>query len=404
MSTSLLYHAFGMKGYQYVHSKYVGGKVIFRVSKDRVDMACPSCKSCQVKMRGSFLRRFKAVPIGMKPVVIELPVQRIECRDCGVVRQVDIDFADERRSYTKAFERYVLELSRHMTMRDVARHLGVGWDLVKDIQKRNLQRRFRHIMLKDLKRIAIDEISIGRGHRYLTVVLDLLSGAVVFVGNGKGTDALDPFWKRLKISGAEIQAVAMDMSPSFILSAHTHLPSATIVFDHFHMIKLFNDKLSELRRDIQREAEGPLQKEVLKGTRWLLLKNPENLIDKHQERRRLEEALSLNAPLAAAYYMKEYLREVWNQPSKEEASLLLDDWIAKARVSGIRMLIQFANTLVLHRKGILAWYNYPISTGPLEGTNNKIKTLQRQAYGFRDHEFFKLKIYALHETKYALTG
>ena len=404
MSTSLLYHAFGMKGYQYVHSKYVGGKVIFRVSKDRVDMACPSCKSCQVKMRGSFLRRFKAVPIGMKPVVIELPVQRIECRDCGVVRQVDIDFADERRSYTKAFERYVLELSRHMTMRDVARHLGVGWDLVKDIQKRNLQRRFRHIKLKDLKRIAIDEISIGRGHRYLTVVLDLLSGAVVFVGNGKGTDALDPFWKKLKISGAEIQAVAMDMSPSFILSAHTHLPSATIVFDHFHMIKLFNDKLSELRRDIQREAEGPLQKEVLKGTRWLLLKNPENLIDKHQERRRLEEALSLNAPLAAAYYMKEYLREVWNQQSKEEASLLLDDWIAKARVSGIRMLIQFANTLVLHRNGILAWYNYPISTGPLEGTNNKIKTLQRQAYGFRDHEFFKLKIYALHETKYALTG
>ncbi len=177
-----------------------------------------------------------------------------------------------------------------------------------------------------------------------------------------------------------------------------------ILFDHFHMIKLFNDKLSELRRDIQREAEGPLQKEVLKGTRWLLLKNPENLIDKHQERRRLEEALSLNAPLAAAYYMKEYLREVWNQQSKEEASLLLDDWIAKARVSGIRMLIQFANTLVLHRNGILAWYNYPISTGPLEGTNNKIKTLQRQAYGFRDHEFFKLKIYALHETKYALTG
>jgi transposase len=307
-----------MKGYQYVHSKYVGGKVIFRVNQDKVDMVCPSCSSCQVKMRGSFLRRFKAVPIGMKPVVIELPVQRIECRDCGVVRQVDIGFADERRSYTKAFERYVLELSRHMTMRDVARHLGVGWDLVKDIQKRNLQRRFRHIRLKELKRIAIDEISIGRGHRYLTVVLDLISGAVVFVGNGKGTDALEPFWKRIKISGAVIKAVAMDMSPSFILSAHTHLPGATIVFDHFHMIKLFNDKLSELRRDIQREAEGPLQKEVLKGTRWLLLKNPENLNDKHHERRHLEEALSLNAPLAAAYYMKEYLREVWNQQNKKK--------------------------------------------------------------------------------------
>ena len=128
------------------------------------------------------------MPIGRKPVVIELPVQRVECEECGALRQVSIGFADERRTYTRAFERYVLELSRYMTMLDAARHLGVSWGLVKDIQRRNLERRFRNPDIKELDLIAIDEISIGKHHKYLTVVLDLRSGAVVHVGDGRGAD------------------------------------------------------------------------------------------------------------------------------------------------------------------------------------------------------------------------
>jgi len=290
-----------------------------------------------------------------------------------------------------------------MTIKDVARHLGVSWDVVKDIQRRYLSRHYSHPKLKDLELIAIDEISIGRGHRYLTVVLDLLSGTVVFVGDGKGADALLPFWKRLKSSQAKVAAVAMDMSPSYISAVSTHLPAATIVFDHFHIVKMFNDKLSELRRDLQREA-AKADQEVLKGTRWLLLKNPKNLNENRNERQRLAAALELNKPLAIAYYLKEDLRQLWLQKDKESASSFLDDWIARARSSDIKMLKTFSKTLERHRDGILAYYDYPISTGPLEGTNNKIKTLQKQAYGFRDMAFFKLKIYALHETKYALVG
>ncbi|HBI14259.1 MAG TPA: ISL3 family transposase, partial [Desulfobulbaceae bacterium] len=286
---------------------------------------------------------------------------------------------------------------------DVAGHLGVSWDVVKDIQKRYLAKQYSQPRLKDLQLIAIDEISIGRGHRYLTVVLDLLTGAVVFVGDGKGADALLPFWKRLKSSKAKIDAVAMDMSPSYISAVSTNLPGATIVFDHFHIVKMFNDKLAELRRDLQREAEVA-DKSVLKGTRWLLLKNPENLRPDHNEPQRLEAALQLNKPLATAYYLKEDLRQLWSQKDKTRGSAFLDDWIAQARSAGIKMLDDFADTLENHRAGILAYYDYPISTGPLEGTNNKIKTLQKQAYGFRNMEFFKLKIYALHETKYALIG
>ena len=133
-------------------------------------------------------------------------------------------------------------------------HLGVGWDMIKDIQKRDLSRRFAKPKLKHLRHIAIDEIAVAKGHRYLTVVLDLESGAVVFVGDGKGADALKPFWKRLRPSGAKIEAVAMDMSAAYRAAVSTHLPKAMIVFDHFHVIKLFNEKLSDLRRALYREA------------------------------------------------------------------------------------------------------------------------------------------------------
>jgi transposase len=328
----------------------------------------------------------------------------VECQACGVTRQVAVPFADPKKHYTRSFERYALELSARMTIQDVAQHLGVSWDTIKDIQKQHLQRHFSKPRLRKVRQIAIDEIAVRKGHRYLTVVLDLESGAVIFVGDGKGAEALTPFWHRLRASRAKIKAVATDMSLAYILAVREHLPRAVHVFDHFHVIKLFNDKLSDFRRELHREATERLHKQVLKGTRWLLLKNPENLDPTRNERQRLEEALRINQPLATVYYMKEDLRQIWQQPDKATARQVLQDWIRRAEASCIKLLQQFAATLAMYRTGILAYYDYPISTGPLEGTNNKIKTMKRQAYGFRDQEFFKLKIYALHRTRYALVG
>ena len=404
MSTSLLYQAFGVRGYRYVGTEYFEGAVIFTIEQDRSSLRCSACGSPRVTARGGEERLFRLVPIGSKKVHVFLRVPRVECHDCQLTRQVAIAFADPRRRYTHAFERYSLELSQHMTIQDVARHLGVSWDTIKDIQKRDLVQHFAKPKLKHVQRIAIDEISVGKGHRYLTVVLDLDSGAVVFVGDGKGTDALEPFWKRLKASHAKIKAVATDMGLPYIAAVQEHLPQAVHVFDHFHVIKLFNEKLSDLRRELHREAAEKMHKQVLKGTRWLLLKNPENLDSGRNERARLEEALRLNQPLATAYYLKEDLRQIWRQDNKATARRILDDWIRRADSSGIRMLQKFAGTLAMHRTGILAYYDQPISTGPLEGTNTKIQLAKRQAYGFRDAEFFKLKIYALHRTKYALVG
>lgn len=404
MSTSLLYHAFGIHGYDYVNTEYTEGRVVFTIRQRPHTYRCAACGGRQVAPHGYQERTFHAVPIGGKPVAVVLPIPRVECPRCEVIRQVPLNFADPRRSYTRAFERYALELSRLMTIQDVAKHLQVSWDTIKDIQKRYLEKRFRKPQLGKLKQIAIDEIALGKGHRYLTVVLNLETGAVVFVGDGKGADALDPFWKRLQAARAKVEAVATDMSAAYIEAVRDHLGEAVHVFDHFHVIKLFNEKLSDFRRELHREATDRMHKEVLKGTRWLLLKNPENLDPRRKERERLEEALRMNQPLATVYYLKEDLRQIWDQPDKETAARVLDDWVRRAEASCIKMLQKFARTLALHRRGILAYYDYPISTGPLEGTNNKIQTMKRQAYGFRDQEFFKLKILAIHEAKYALVG
>jgi transposase len=344
------------------------------------------------------------VPIGNKRVDLEAKIPRLACQNCGAVRQAVIGFAEPRRTYTKSFERYVLDLSRHMTIKDVACHLGVSWDVVKEIQKKCLYRRFSKPRLKHVKQIAIDEISTGKGHQYVTIVMDLKSGAVLHVGQGKGGDALASFWRRLRASHAKIEAVAADMSPAYIEAVIRYLPNAALVFDRFHVIKLYNDKLSDLRRDLYRQLADTMQKDVLKGVRWLLLKRPENLDASRREPERLREALRLNEPLAIAYYLKEELNDIWEQDDQETAQALLMDWIVYAESTGIRMLQKFAKTLRLHAFGILAWYDHPISTGPLEGTNNKIKTMKRQAYGFRDPEFLKLKILGIHETTYALVG
>ena len=404
MSTSILYHGWGMVGYDYLSTRYEMGAMIFCVEPKEDIIRCPLCGREDVNRRGFKTRLFKTVPIGLKPVFIETKVQRVFCESCATVRQANLRFADPRVTYTRQLERYSLDLLRSMTIQDVARHLGLSWDTIKDIQKRDLQVRFARPKLRNIRLLAIDEIAILKGHRYLTVVMDLESGCVVFVGDGKGADALLPFWKRLSRSGAKIEAVAIDMSPAYIEAVKTNLTNATIVFDHFHVIKAFNDKLSDLRRELFRETTEKLHKQVLKGTRWLLLKNPENLDETRNERQRLNEALAVNQPLAAAYYLKEELRLIWSQRNETEAKNSLKSWIAKAEASGIRILQKFARTLEIHRYGILAYYRHRISTGPLEGMNNKIKTMKRQAYGYRDIPFFKLKIMAIHEAKYALLG
>jgi len=207
----------------------------------------------------------------------------------------------------------VLELCRYMTLIHVGRHLGVSWDIVKDIQKRYLGKHFAKPPLKRTRYLAIDEICVGRGRQFLTLLLDLQSGAILFAGKGKKRFALTPFCRRLRAARAEIKAVAMDLSAAYRSALKKNLPPAAIVFDRFHIIKLYVKKLAPLRRELHRQATDGLHKPVLKGTRWLLLTNSENLDPSKGEPGRLQEALRLNESLSIAYYLKEELRQLWDQ-------------------------------------------------------------------------------------------
>ncbi len=404
MSTTLLYQAYAIRGYRYRRMKCVPGGVEIMIEQPRDRCRCPVCGGEDVILKGCKTRRFLAPPMGSKHVTIVLNVPRVECHDCDELRQVKITFAKPNRRHIRAFERYVLDLLQRMTCEDVAQHLGVSWGMIRGIEKEHLTRLYDKPRLKDVQRIAIDEIAVRKGHKYMTVVLDLDSGRVIFVGDGRGGDSLSRFWKRLRRSRAQIRAVATDMSPAYIAAVQEALPNAVFVFDRFHVIKLFNDKLTALRRRLHRQLKDSDQRASLKGVRWLLLKRREHLDPEKSEPERLARALELNSDLAAAHFLKEELSEIWEQDDYDTAQGMLLDWITYAESLQIRELSGFAKTLRHHALGILAYYDCEITTGPLEGLNNKIKTMKRQSYGFRDMEYFKLKILALHRARYALVG
>lgn len=310
-------------------------------------------------------------------------------------------FAPAYSHHSRALARFVCELSRFMSLQDVARFTHLGWDTVKGIVKADLARRFEDVPLSGVRRIGVDENYLGKKAKYVTLVVDLESGRVLWVGKGRGKEALVGFWERLRRSGTKIEAVACDMSGAYWSAINEHLPDAALVFDHFHIIKLANEKIDEIRRGLQRTLELTGQK-FIKGTRYLLLYGKENLPE--DKRPKLEEALAYNEPLSKAYYLKEELRQLWSQPGKEAAQKYLQEWILKAYATAIGPLKQLANTLLTHARQILSYFDHPISSGIMEGINNKIGRLTRMAYGYRDVDFLHLRIYALHESKDILTG
>ena len=202
---------------------------------------------------------------------------------------------------------------------------------------------------------AIDELYLGRARKYVTLVIDLQSGRIIWVEQGRGSQALREFWRRFKLSGARLKAVAMDMSGAYAASVRAHAPHAIVTFDRFHVIKLMNERLDDLRRELAREAHDHNAKEAIKGLRWLLLHRRDNL--QKDAARRLERSLALNEPLQCAYLLKEELAEFWQQKDGREAWGFLREWCAwKAKASGIRQLQAMAQTLLRHAKGVLSYY------------------------------------------------
>lgn len=327
-----------------------------------------------------------------------MKVQRYKCKECDFDQQEKIPFATNSCSYTHRFAKYVVDLLRGMTLQDVSNHLDVSWDTVKKIHSSYLKRHYSPPSLDGVENIGIDEFAVRKGHVYKTIVVDLDSGRIIYVGDSKGSEALKKFWRKVKRKNIKIKHVATDLSAAFIASVMENCPDAVHVFDHFHVVKLMNEKLDDIRRKVYSMEKDINKRKVLKGTRYLLLGNGADIFDK-QHKTRLENALAMNEPLSKAYYLKEQLHQIWSQPMKAMAEKVLDDWIRQAEQSKITQLQKMAVTVKTYKKGILAWYDCHLSTGKIEGINNKIKVMKRNAYGFRDEKYFTLRLYALHDCR-----
>ena len=288
----------------------------------------------------------------------------------------------------------MLALRKAMSISDVARFTGLHWETVKNIEKAWLEKKYRKVRLGEVEYLGIDEVYLGKVLGFITVVRDLDSGAVLFLGKGKGGDALKSFGKRLKRRAKHIKAVAMDMANSYSAWVGKVLPDADIVYDHFHVIKLMNERMNALRRSTMNKLEDE-QKKELKGKRFLLLRNEENLSEEalgDLKRLRME-----FEDLGTASLMKEYLRNIYKLAEGSElarTAFLL--WCEKAEVSGIHCLKQMAKTIRKRIEGLLAyWKHARLTNASQEGFNNKIGWLTRQAYGYRDENYLHLKIYDL---------
>jgi transposase len=296
---------------------------------------------------------------------------------------------------------FVQNLAQVMCLSDVASLTGLAWDTVKDLVKQRLERDYSRPQLKGLRYLSIDEIYTGRTRKYYTLVIDLESGRIVWVAKGKQGKTLKPFWRALRLAKTKIAAVCCDLSAAYWSAVVAHLPAAAVVFDRFHVVKLMNEKLDDLRRALWREAtEG--MKPVVKGTRYLLLMRLDHLGEEQVPK--LEAAVKANEPLWTGYVAKEMLRLIWEQPTQRKMVRYLKEWCVVAAGSGVRQLQSMAKTVTKHAWGILNWWEHPISNGRMEGINNKVKAMLRQHYGLRDERFFILRLLGLHEAKFKLSG
>ena len=307
MSTSLMYHAFGAKTYDYVKTEYRDGAIHFHVEKKPHHRRCVVCRSRDVTLGGVETYSLRTVPIGGRAVFLVLELHILSCMSCGALRQESRDVAEARKSYTRAFARYVVELSSQMTMVAIARHLGVGWDLVKEIIKHRLSTRAKRRSWRKVRRIAIDEIAVRKGSKYMTVVLDLDTGEVLYTALGKDQQALEGFFARLRRARAKLEAIAVDMSPAYARAIKAYWPGeVAIVHDHYHVVANMNEVIDQVRRDEQNRLEGE-GKQLIKGARYLLLRAKEKLAQLPDKQARLDALLAVNETLHKVYLLKEDL-------------------------------------------------------------------------------------------------
>lgn len=361
------------------------------------DPFCPHCKSHNVVVHEYRQRTVRDEKILGYLVTLVLTYRTIRCNHCTHKFSTEnIDFLSDSFRVTKRCENAVIEdLEKAESIKDTAERMGLSWDTCKNIHKRYLKNTVS-FSLGNATHLAIDEFSIHKGHKYATVVVDLDTKRVIWVGEGKTISDVNHFFKLCGTEGCkQIKAVAMDQNAGFANCVRKYCPNAKVVYDLFHLVYNYGRLvISAIRIRLAKECLDKKDKDgydLLKRSRFLLLTRNANL--SADKKLRLDNILGYHHDLYAADELKEFLPEVFNTNSKDDAQRLWDEWVTLALDSKVEEIEKFAKSQNKnYRDGITNSGLFHIRTSVLEGINNKIKVLKRLAYGFRDLEYFFLRI------------
>ena len=363
---------------------------------ERVLRCCSGCGEWTAAIHDVQVRFVRDLPIFETPVELVVPRLRLLCPSCGP-RLEHLSWLEPYARVTVRLASSVVRLCQLMSLRHVAGFYGLAWSTVKLIDQRHLERQLGEVAdLSDVEVIAMDEFAIQKGHRYATVVVEPSRKRVLWVGRGRGRNDVRPFFDLLGPLGcARLKAVAMDMNASYALEVRAHCPNARVVYDLFHVLtKYGREVIDRVRVDEANRlrADRPARR-LVKGARWLLLRNADN-IDRPDDRVRLRELLQANRALLAVYLLKDDLKALWTYRHEGYARRFWQQWFHRATHSRIKPLQLFAHRLKDYLDGILSHCRWPLGTNLVEGINNRIKVIKRMAYGFRDDTYFFLKIRA----------
>ena len=320
-------------------------------------------------------------------------MRRVQCRSCGKVKRERLDFLADNFFYTKRFSHYVGRRCRQETIKDVAKELKLDWDTVKTLEMQYMRAQLAKAGTPGPKAIGIDEISIRKGHTYRIVVSDLIRRRPIWFGGEDRSEAsMAMFYAGLgKQKSARIRLAVMDMWKPFRNATRAHAPQAAILFDKFHIIAHLGKALDTVRKSEYARLSGD-KRRFIKGQKYTLLSHRENLdLD---GKRALKTLLAANKRLNTAYLLKESFGQLWDYEREGWARRFFENWRASLKWQRLEPYEKFAEMIDRHWDGIAAYCRpeNKVSLGFVEGLNNKIRVIQRRAYGLRDEEYLRLKI------------
>lgn len=347
--------------------------------------ACPICnKPC--KTHDTKDRSWRHLPLFHYDPYIHARVPRTKCEVHGT-KTVVIPWSRPDTGFTSLFEADVVALCKEMSVASVAERVKIHEESAWRILAYHVNEAIERVDLSQFDTIGVDEISVRKGHKYITLFYDIKNAKVIHIGVGKGKDAIKKFKHTIskKINPGQIKYIAMDMSPAFISGVREYFPSAKIVFDKFHVIQMMNATIDDVRRKEYKTNK------ILSKTRFIWLKNPENLSDK--EKKKLHSMKDLDIKTAKAYQFKLALQRLWLVKDLVAARNYLNTWYYWAAHSKIEEIVKLAETVHTHSYGILEAIRTGLNNSVAEGLNNKIKTVVKRSYGFKTAKYRNTMIY-----------